>query len=225
MMDRRGMLGGLAGTMLARTAEAASPGVPVERFGPSGGGRAPIVLLHGSDGLTHAGRYEAAARALVAAGSTVYIPHYFEATGDRRANYREIGVKFGLWRQAIGTAIDGLVGDPAQGGTLAVVGFSLGGALALANSTQDRRIKAVVNFFGFFPEELARANRVAPTLTLHGDVDRTVPVENARRIDRRVRELGAPSEIEIYASEGHGLSPRSLLDAGMRANAFLGRYL
>lgn len=224
MMDRRMVLGSLAGSTLLSAGAAAAAGIPIDRFGPANGSaRATIVMLHGSDGLTNAGRYEQAAELLASAGYSVILPRYFEATGDRRANYREIGRKFPIWSAAIRGATDEVAGS--RRGGIGVVGFSLGGALALAASTQDRRIAAVVNFFGFFPDELASATRAAPTLTLHGDADRVVPVENARRIAQRLQELGIPAETQIYPREGHGLSARSFIDASVRTSGFLSRYL
>ncbi|WP_422678403.1 dienelactone hydrolase family protein [Bosea beijingensis] len=109
---------------------------------------------------------------IAGAGYNVLLPRYFEATGDQRARYGEIKSKFPVWLEAIET----ITGD--QQARFAVVGFSLGGALALALAARDRRIKAVVDFFGFLPPGLERAS-LPPTLILHGDADRVVPVISA----------------------------------------------
>ena len=230
-MLRRDVLAAVCSTAMAGLAEAAPraarTAVTIDRFDGVGAGIRPaLVLLHGSDGLTNVGRYQTAARALIGAGYTVFLPHYFEATGDQRANFREIDSKFSTWRQSVETAVRDIADQPGiDAGRMGVVGFSLGGALGLATSARDRRIKAVVNFFGYLPDELKQAKRIAPTLTLHGDADRVVPVENATRINALLSSLGVPSESHIYPGEGHGLSSGALIDAGLRSTTFLARYL
>ncbi len=82
---------------------------------------------------------------IAAAGYTAWLPRYFEATGDGRARYGEIKTKFPIWLEAI-EAI-----KVERQDRFAVVGFSLGGALALAFAARTSRVKAVVDYFGFLP--------------------------------------------------------------------------
>lgn len=44
----------------------------------------------------------------------------------------------------------------------------------------------------------------APVMTLHGDKDRVVPVEQAELIDAGYRKLGLESELHIIECAGHG---------------------
>jgi carboxymethylenebutenolidase len=140
-MDRRLFVAGAGATIVAGPAQAS---VAVDRFGSSAS-VGSVILLYGSDGLTNSGRYQFAANMIAGAGYNVLLPRYFEATGDQRARYGETKSKFPVWLEAIET----ITGD--QQPRFAVVGFSLGGALALALAARDRRIKAVVDFFGFLP--------------------------------------------------------------------------
>lgn len=213
-MDRRLFVAGAGASIVSGPAQAS---VTVERFGPSVSGGS-VILLYGSDGLTSSGRYQFAANMIAGAGYNVLLPRYFEATGDQRARYGEIKSKFPVWLEAIET----ITGD--QQARFAVVGFSLGGALALALAARDHRIKAVVDFFGFLPPGLERAS-LSPTLILHGDADRVVPVSNAEAIERLVKSSGGSVQSHIYPGEGHGLSLASWPDAIARTQAFLREHL
>ncbi|MCR4522994.1 dienelactone hydrolase family protein [Bosea sp. 47.2.35] len=213
-MDRRHFVASVGATIVAGPAHAS---IAVDRFGPMAPGRS-VILLHGSDGLTNGGRYEFAAQMIVAAGYSVWLPRYFQATGDRRARHCEIKTKFPIWLEAI-EAI-----KVERQDRFAVVGFSLGGALALALAARDSRVKAVVDFFGFLPAGLERAS-FPPTLILHGDADRVVPVSNAGAIEKLIKSNGGQVQSHIYPDEGHGLSVASWPDAISRTQAFLREHL
>lgn len=114
--------------------------------------------------------------------------------------------------------------EHSQEGRFAVVGFSLGGALALASAAHDHRISAVLDFFGFVPSGL-ESTSLPPTLILHGDADRVVPVSNASGIERLVNNAGGMAETHIYPGEGHGFSLAAWPDAISRTQDFLRRHL
>jgi carboxymethylenebutenolidase len=81
----------------------------------------------------------------------------------------------------------------------------------------------VIDYFGFAPRSLG--GRLPPTLVLHGDADRVVPVSNAYAIQSALRARGTPHEVMIYPGEGHGFSGSAQADAAARINAWFGRYL
>lgn len=220
LIDRRTFLCAMCVSGAAGRAAAQST-IGIDRFGSSG---STVYLLHGSDGLTNAGRYQFAAQMIADAGYTVLVPRYFEATGDSRARYGDIRPKFPIW---LGTLEDVLAASPTspQPQGVAVVGFSLGGALALALASRSSRIRAVVDFFGFEPAGLAQGRKLPPTLILHGEADRVVPVTNAAAIQRLIRSQGGTVESHIYPGEGHGLSLASLPDAIARTRGFLRLHL
>lgn len=227
-MDRRTALQGLAGAFVtASTAPALAAPVTIDRNDGRGAGRRPaVLLLHGADGLTRRAQYQLVSAALSAQGYTVLFPHYFELTDQRRASYGEIAAKYPLWREGLGDVIDAALVDPRIDPVrLAIVGISLGGALALSIAARDQRIKAVVSCFGFRPQDLDAGRPGAPTLILHGDADRVVPVKNADAIEATLRARGVVVEKQIYAGEGHGFSQAVQIDAAMRSAAFLERHV
>lgn len=206
-----------------------SGGVPitVERFDAAGGGVRPaVILLHGADGLTFGDRYREVARLLAGTGYHVFLVHYLNRTGERRANYATIGANFGAWSETLRDAIRHVAAQPGVANRIGLVGISLGAALSLATAAEDRRVKAVVEFFGPYTEGVARRiGRLPPTLVLHGDQDGIVPVENARAIENYLKVNNIPHEVVIYPGQGHGFTGVARLDSARRTAAFLGRHL
>jgi acetyl esterase/lipase len=45
-----------------------------------------------------------------------------------------------------------------------------------------------------------------PTLLLHGDLDKTVPIAQSRALQARLRELGVPCELHVLPGAGHRLT-------------------
>jgi carboxymethylenebutenolidase len=88
-----------------------------------------------------------------------------------------------------------------------LLGFSLGGAVAVA-SARDPRIGALVVFYGFIPldQQRARTNHLPPLLVLHGEADSTEPLRSSQDLVDLARSLGGRAELVIYPGEGHALS-------------------
>ncbi len=237
-MDRRRMMIGAAlGMVEAGAAGAqedggrrfASGGTPisVEWFaGPAG--KAPgLLLLHGADGLAYGDRYRLAARLLAGAGFHVGLPHYLDRTGERRVSYSTLRERYPVWAGTVRDATAWLAGQPeVDGSRLGLVGISLGAALALTTASSGEAVRALVDISGPLPEALERSGRpLPPTLILHGEEDRIVPVDNARRLERLLVEAGTPHEMQLYPGQGHALSGPAQFDAASRTASFLGRYL
>ena len=218
----------LTGGAGAQTFTSGGAPIAIERFEATGGGagRPAVLLLHGADGLTFGSRYRTGAQLIAAAGYEVFLVHYLDRTGDRWAAYGEIGQKFAPWTDTVRDAVTWVSGQPGiDPERVGVVGISLGGALALAAAAGDRRIKAVVDYFGFVPATLNGRVRLPPTLILHGAEDRIVPVSNAHRLDALLKAAGVPHETVIYPDQGHVFTGEALADSGRRVVGFLGRHL
>jgi carboxymethylenebutenolidase len=117
---------------------------------------------------------------------------------------------------------------------IGVVGFSLGGYLALALAEEERshppplrspEIKAVVEFFGGMPgfaEE--RLTTMPPVLILHGEDDDVVPVSNAYELETLLKNKAVPYEIKIYPHQGHSFSGDAVEDSKKRTVSFLSAH-
>jgi carboxymethylenebutenolidase len=199
--------------------------IPVEVFTPEALGRHPaLVVLHGSGGYRD---LSALALLMTAYGYCVFAPHYFAATQTSWASPAEIKEHAVSWSQAIAASIDLVARHPAvDAQRIALVGFSLGGYLAVGVAARDARIAAVVEFFGGLPEPLAEdVRRLPPTLILHGEADRVVPVAEAHRLRRFCEERGVCVEVETFPGAGHFFSPPVMQQAALRALDFLERHL
>jgi len=110
-------------------------------------------------------------------------------------------------------------------GRIGLFGISLGGGIALGVAAQDQRVGALVSYFGFVPSGFDPSAALPPTLVLHGEDDRVVPVSNARTLQRILEARGTPHEVQIYPGEGHGFSAAATADAAARITRFFGRTL
>ena len=190
-------------------------------------GRPAVLLLHGADGLSYAEGYRFAARIIAASGYHVAFVHYLDRTGDQRVSYARLRLDFPLWTGTVRDAVSWLANQPGvDAKRLGIVGLSLGAALAFATAGDEPRVRAIVDYFGPLPDELAEQRpRLPPTLILHGASDRIVPVSHAHAIERLLQEQGTPYEIKIYEGQGHGLTGAAQFDAAVRVSLFLGQHL
>jgi carboxymethylenebutenolidase len=185
-----------------------------------------VLALHGAGG--NVAGMERYAESLAAQGFAVYILHYFDRTGTESADKPTIFRNFPLWMKTLWDAISFVETQPqVDRGRIALLGFSLGAYLSLANSTIDPRVKIVVEFFGGLPKEMKLfMRRLCPVLILHGDADATVPVEEAYELQKLLEKKGIAYEIKIYAGASHGFDdPEIWRDAGPRSLQFLQKYL
>ena len=185
-----------------------------------------VVALHGAGG--NVAGMERYASTLAAQGFAVYLLHYFDRTGTESADKQTIMRNFPLWMKTLWDAISFVETQPQVARErIALLGFSLGAYLSLANSAIDPRVKAVVEFFGGMPKEMNLfMRRLCPVLILHGDADPTVPVEEAYHLRKLLEKKGIPYEIKIYPGAGHGFEDQTIWqDAGPRSLQFLQKYL
>jgi carboxymethylenebutenolidase len=181
-----------------------------------------VIALHGAGGgVSGMERYAAM---LATEGFAVYVLRYFDRTGTEYADKPTIMRNFPLWMKTLWDAISFVVTQPqVDPNRIALLGFSLGAYLSLANSAIDPRIKAVVEFFGGMPREMNLfMRRLCPVLILHGDADATVSVEEAYKLQRLMEKKGIAYEIKIYPGVGHGFEDQTIWrDAAQRSLQFL----
>ncbi len=89
------------------------------------------------------------------------------------------------------------------GDNVGIVGFCMGGGLALRTSLADERLGATVVFYGspLTPEEASGVN--SPLLGHFGDQDGGIPVDAVRTMEAALDEAGITNEIYVYENAQH----------------------
>jgi len=208
--------------------ESGSKLIRLDCFLPSANGqRFPAVIgLHGSGG-GHASMSDPAGL-LATQGFAVYVLHYFDRTETTEIDGLQTIIRhYPVWMKTLWDAVSFVARqsqvDPERIGLL---GFSLGGYLAVSAASIDARVRAVVEFFGGLPKEMKFfMRRLCPVLILHGAEDKTVPVQEAYHLQQVLEKKQIPYEMQIYPGVGHGFSGEIWRDAGLRTLNFLNKYL
>jgi carboxymethylenebutenolidase len=112
-------------------------------------------------------------------------------------------------------AVAALLGETATaGGTVGVVGFCMGGQLALLASTRNRRIGAVVDCYGIHPNvKLDLSKLEAPVLGIFAERDEFVPPEAVRKLEAGLRAAGKRCSFTLFPGVGHAFLNDSRPDA------------
>lgn len=200
-------------------------------FSPDKPGKAPVVvLIHGADGLQFerwVQVYGRMARAIAGHGYLVVMPHYFEKTGSNFGDLGTILKNYPAWFGAVKDAVTYAGKLPrADPDRLALVGVSLGGTLAVDTAAKDKRVKVLVDVFGGVPDLVAgQVKTMPPTLILHGDKDRLVPLKDSERLDALLTRLKVEHEFKVYPGAGHGFTGDDEKDFLDRTGKFLDKHL
>ena len=209
------------------TFESGGKPIRLDAYVPAGNGNPlpAVVALYGAGGDVEG--MDKPAALLAEQGFAVYVLHYFDRTDTRFADKPTVLRNFPIWMKTLWDAVSFVEKQPAvDRERIALLGFSLGAYLALANASIDGRVRVVVEFFGGLPREMKLfMRRLCPVLILHGETDPIIPVAEAYNLQRLLEEKGIPYEIKIYPGAGHGFENEVWRDAGLRALQFLQKHL
>jgi carboxymethylenebutenolidase len=114
--------------------------------------------------------------------------------------------------------------DATTSKNVGVVGFCMGGALALYTATKNPKIGACVVFYGGHPNvKPDLPNLHAPMLGLYADRDGFVTPDSVRELERKLKDLGKQVEVKIYPDADHAFfndSRPEVYNAGAAADAW-----
>jgi carboxymethylenebutenolidase len=177
--------------------------IAVTRYAAEGAQARPAVLvLHGFRGIEVDPEFYARhARSLAENGIDAYLVRYFGlGSGPRCYCWDD-------WAQTTTNVTTSILRRPEASGRVGLLGFSLGGAVAVVGA-RDPRIGALVVFYGFIPNDTQRAriDRLPPLLVLHGAADENVRLSSGMELVTLARQRGGRAELVVYPGEAHGHS-------------------
>ena len=183
---------------------------------------ATIVLLHGA-GPSDLGIGRTQARFFAEHGFRVLVADYLSATPKPEpnpANYRR-------WAQVVDDIVADLRARPGmRNKKIALVGQDLGASVALIAGSQKTGVGAIAEWSGLLPNQFfSQVQSLPPLLIFHGELDKQVPVFNARQLVRLCELKDFTCDTRIYPDEGHVFSSNAMDSANQRALTFFRTYL
>ena len=125
--------------------------------------------------------------------------------------------------------------EATSGGKVGVVGFCMGGALALYTATKNEKIGACVVFYGGHPNVKPDLPKLeSPVLSISGDRDKSVTPEVVHKLEQQLKSLGKQVDVVIYRGADHAFFndtrptvyvPEAAADAWQRTIEFFRKHL
>ena len=222
--------------------------MPAALAEPAGDPKGGIVVVQEAFGLTP--HIVDVARRLADAGWVAIAPALFHRKGapvfDYDGGFERLMPVFQALDAAgidtdIGAAIDWLAGRGIAPERTGIVGFCMGGTVALHAATRFA-IGAAVTFYGGgvaegrfgLPPLVEQAPQLrAPWLGLYGDLDTSIPVEDVERLRAAAATAPVTTEIVRYGDAEHGFNcderasyhPDAATDAWARTLAWFDEHL
>ena len=161
-----------------------------------------VILIHGAAGIEgiRAARYKGFATDLMNNGAIAINVYYLDS---RRKN----------WTQTIIQTIDYAQEIPnADRNRIGILGYSLGGTVALKVASSDRRVKLLATNAGYLPSGFTKedAANLPKTLMISGTKDHAINTLN--KIKQWFKELGKPLQTQINRGLGHNNIPMSVFN-------------
>lgn len=125
--------------------------------------------------------------------------------------------------------------DAVTGKKVGVVGFCMGGALALYSATKNANVGACAVFYGGHPKvKPDLPNLQSPVVYMTGDRDRSVTPEMVHKLEAQLKSLGKQIDVVIYPNADHAFfndtrpavyNPDAAADSWQRTTEFFKKYL
>jgi carboxymethylenebutenolidase len=94
--------------------------------------------------------------------------------------------------------------EAVTGRTIGVIGFCMGGQLALLAATVSQNVGAVVDFYGIHPNvKLDFSKLSAPVLGIFAEKDGSVPPNAVKQLEANIQQAGGSIEVHTYPNADH----------------------
>jgi carboxymethylenebutenolidase len=216
-------------------------GIDVEDIGylalpESGSGQGILVLQEWWGLVPHirkvADRFTAAG--FVALAPDLY--HGESTTSPDEAGRMLMALNINRTAQDLQRAAEYLLNHEAVvGDKLGVVGFCMGGQLALLAATVSDKIGVTVDFYGIHPNVKPNfSNLNSPVLGIFGEKDSSVPPDAVKALEANIQKAGGTIETHTYPDADHAFfndtrpevyNPNAALDAWNRTISFFQHHL
>ncbi|WP_447980465.1 dienelactone hydrolase family protein [Candidatus Nitrospira bockiana] len=171
-----------------------------------------VVLLHERWGLN--AQIKDVANRLACEGMTVIVPNLYGRQGGMVTAHAETAdtlaarIKESEVLQDINSCCEFLNSrDQVKKNLHAVVGFGLGGSLAIRFACQRKRLRAAVAYYGRVTAPAATLkDLVCPVLYHRAGDDPLVTEDELDRLRQAGKESGKPVEIKVYEGAPHGFA-------------------
>lgn len=194
--------------------------MPAFRATPDGEVKGGVVVVQEAFGVTS--HIEDVCRRLASAGWLAVAPALFHRQGSPVLDYSQFDRVMPVMRQLtaegisddLDAAFEHLDGDGFPPARTAVVGFCMGGSVALAAAAQ-RAVGAAVTYYGGglregrfgFPPLLELAPGLQTPWQGHfGDLDKGIPVDDVEALREAAARAPVPIEVHRYADADHGFN-------------------
>ena len=213
--------------------------VSVTRYKAPGSGKHPtVLLLHGSKGLNaQIQAYDRYARDLAGQNTDTLVFTYFQrnelkeideahTASVRQAQYARLIDK---WTSLIRTIASAARDGDQSTGHVGLLGFSLGGLIAVAAASQPLFSVLTVFYAGLPSFYDHRIMFLPPLLDIHGDADRSISMSQGSKLVETAKHLGGIGELIVFRNQGHGfdldLANPDATPARRDATAFIARWI
>lgn len=146
---------------------------------------------------------------LAAEGFTALAPDLYHGkttTSPDEAGRLMMALNIGWAAKDLKGAVAFLLGHKSTGGkrTVGVVGFCMGGQLALYAACEQLEIGACVDFYGIHPNVKPNlAGLQAPVLGIFGEEDDSVTPAVVRKLEADLKKAGKTTDFMIFPNVGH----------------------
>jgi carboxymethylenebutenolidase len=222
--------------------------MPTYVAAPDGDASGAVVVVQEAFGIT--AHIESICRRLAEAGYVAIAPALYHRVGSPVFDYGDFAAvgpaMTSLTAGGIETDLDASFAELKRRGfedaSTGIIGFCMGGTVALFAGTQWR-LGAAVTFYGGgvaqgrfgFPSLLDIAPELqTPWLGLYGDLDQGISVDEVESLRRLAARAPVPTEVVRYPDAGHGFNnddrpdayhEPSATDAWKRALAWFGEHV